>query len=417
MINIKSVSHFVAELKRALESNFSAQWIEGEVSNLTRSSQGHLYFTLKDSGASLSVAMFRFKVSSNPVAGQLKNGDQVLVLGNASVYPARGSLQVICDKIILRGEGELKLKLEILKKKLAAEGLFDLSLKKEIPDLPNKIAVITSPHSAAAKDFVEVCKRRRLLSSIVIVPTIMQGKSSSSSVIKSLEVISSLKDIDLVVITRGGGSFEDLFSFNDESLVRVVHNYKLPIISAIGHEIDYTLIDYVADKRAETPTAAAESVTEYGYRISEKLERVKVYLKNKLSSSSKRIEEIEKRSNPSSLLGIIKNQFLWTKEKFHRLEKITNPHRLLGTSDIYLKLEDSVERLQREIEVSLNSKKESLEHSMKMLSVLGPQKVLERGYSIAFGSKGEILRTKAAMTNNTGKFKIRFQDGEWSSGQ
>ena len=250
-----AVSEAVNLIKRSLESEFFDLTIVGEVSNFTSSAAGHFYFTLSDKDASLSCAMFKMDAMRNPIIRKIRNGEKVYLRGPISVYAKRGTFQLLGKKILKYGQGDLKAQFEFLKEKLRSQGFFDLENKKEIPRFPKKIAVVTAKQGAALQDFLNVMKRRSLSYDILICPALVQGDAAPASIIKALNVISSRSDIDLIVITRGGGSMEDLWAFNNEELVKCIYNLKAPVISAIGHQVDFTLSDFVADMRCETPTA------------------------------------------------------------------------------------------------------------------------------------------------------------------
>ena len=246
-------------IKGQLEENFSRVWVKGEVSNLRKQSSGHLYFSLKDTGSQLPCALFARDAARQSF--ELQDGMELLLLGDVSVFEPHGRYQLIAKIVIQSGEGRLQLDYERLKRKLAAEGLFDASHKKPLPALPRKIAVITSPTGAAIRDFLQILRRREFGGEVVIFPVKVQGKGAAEEVGAMFKHVVASDGFDLIVITRGGGSIEDLWVFNEEALAREVAACPLPVISAIGHEIDTVLTDYAADKRAETPSGAAELIS------------------------------------------------------------------------------------------------------------------------------------------------------------
>lgn len=261
-IHVASVSDLVSSIKECLEEEFHEVMVQGEVTNLSPSSAGHWYFTLSDENASLSCALFKGDALRNPLIRNLKNGDKIILSGPLSVYLKKGSFQMLVRRLVPAGEGQLKLQFERLKAKLSEEGLFDLERKKKLPLFPKRIAVITAEHGAALQDFINVMKRRTLWLNLVIIPALVQGEGAPKSLIQALEKAEGLRDIDVIVLTRGGGSLEDLWAFNDENLIRRIHHCPIPVISAVGHQVDFTLCDYVADHRSETPTAAAETLSQ-----------------------------------------------------------------------------------------------------------------------------------------------------------
>ncbi len=253
-----TVSQLNRRAKTMLEQGFERLWIEGEISNIARPASGHLYFSLKDDTAQIRAAFFRQR-QRGPTIG-LKNGDQVLVFGRVSIYEARGDYQLIVERVEPAGEGALKRQFELLKKKLAAEGLFDQERKQALPTLPGRIGVITSPSGAAIRDVLSVLQRRFPAIPVVIYPAAVQGDAAPAQLIAALQAAIRRNESDVLIVTRGGGSLEDLWAFNDEQLARDMAASPIPIVSAIGHEIDFTIADFVADVRAPTPSGAAELV-------------------------------------------------------------------------------------------------------------------------------------------------------------
>ena len=253
-----TVSQLNRQVKTLLENGLARLWVEGEISNLARPASGHLYFTLKDKAAQIRCAFFRGRQRGPTI--NLKDGDQVLVFGQVSIYEQRGEYQLIVEQVEPAGEGALKRQFEVLKKKLAAEGLFDEDRKQDLPELPQCIGVITSPTGAAIRDILSVLGRRFPSIPVVIYPTAVQGDLAPPELIGALETAARRDECDVLIIGRGGGSLEDLWAFNDEKLARAIVDCPVPIVSAVGHEIDFTIADFVADVRAPTPSGAAELV-------------------------------------------------------------------------------------------------------------------------------------------------------------
>ncbi len=253
-----TVSQLNRQAKRLLESGLARVWVEGEISNLARPASGHVYFRLKDSGAQVAAAYFRQRQRGPTI--RLKDGDQVLVYAKVSLYEARGDYQLIVEQVEPAGEGILKRQYERLKNKLAAEGLFDEERKRPIPALPGRIGVITSPSGAAVRDILSVLGRRFPLIPVVIYPAAVQGDAAPGELVAALDTAHERNECDVLIIGRGGGSLEDLWAFNDERLARRIVDSDIPVVSAVGHEVDFTIADFVADVRAPTPSGAAELV-------------------------------------------------------------------------------------------------------------------------------------------------------------
>ena len=258
---IESVTEFTRRVKTVLEAGIRPGWVRGEVSNLRAQSSGHVYFSVKDAGAQLSAVLFRGDAARQTV--KLRDGLQVLVYGEISVYEVRGSYQLIVRAVIEDGVGRLQREFEELKKRLADEGLFAAAKKRPIPEMPATVGFITSPTGAALQDFLRILVRRGWRGRVVVLPAKVQGEGSAAEMVAMLGLAQELGIFDLLVIGRGGGSLEDLWAFNEEPLVRAVAACTVPVISAVGHEIDFTLCDFAADVRAETPSAAAELISSH----------------------------------------------------------------------------------------------------------------------------------------------------------
>lgn len=257
--DIYSVSEINHELKHLIGSSFPMLWVKGEISNLARPASGHIYFSLKDKNAQIRCVMFRS--SKKGVEFEIDNGVQVIIRAKASLYEPRGDLQLVADKMEEAGFGALQRQFEALKKKLFAEGLFDEQHKKKIPQFPNEIAIITSPSGAAIKDYLNVIQRRYPITKMSLYCSIVQGDQAANMISSAISAINSKASADVIVLIRGGGSIEDLWAFNDEHLARMIFASNIPIVTGIGHEIDYTIADFVADLRAPTPSIAAELTT------------------------------------------------------------------------------------------------------------------------------------------------------------
>jgi exodeoxyribonuclease VII large subunit len=253
-----TVSQLNRQVKTLLEQGLARLWIEGEISNLAKPASGHLYFSLKDDSAQIRAAFFRQR-QRGPTIG-LKNGDQVIAFGRVSLYEPRGDYQLIVEQVEPAGEGALKRQFEVLKKMLAAEGLFNEENKQELPTLPERIGVITSPSGAAIRDIISILGRRFPSIPVVVYPAAVQGDAAPGELIAALATAINRDECDVLIMARGGGSLEDLWAFNDEKLARAIAACPIPIVSAVGHEVDFTIADFVADVRAPTPSGAAEIV-------------------------------------------------------------------------------------------------------------------------------------------------------------
>jgi exodeoxyribonuclease VII large subunit len=266
---VATVSEFTRRVKGLLESQIPPGWVRGEVSNLRRQSSGHVYFSLKDAGAQLSAVLFRGDAQRQSV--ELRDGQQVVVFGEISVYEARGNYQLIARVIVDDGVGKLQREFEALKRKLQAEGLFERERKRALPEMPRTVGFITSPTGAAVRDFIQILRRRNWRGRVVVLPAKVQGVGAAEEMVAMLGQAAAMELFDILVIGRGGGSLEDLWAFNEEVLVRAVAASPVPIISAVGHEIDVTLCDFAADVRAETPSAAAELISSRFVACNERL--------------------------------------------------------------------------------------------------------------------------------------------------
>jgi len=308
-----TVSELNRQARRLLEQGLSRLWIEGEVSNLARPASGHVYFTLKDESAQLRCAWFRQRQRGPTI--HLKNGDKMLALGKVSIYEARGDYQMIVERMEDAGEGELRRRFEELKKKLQAEGLFDDDRKQAIPLLPGRIGIITSTSGAAVRDILTVLRRRFPLVPVIVYPSSVQGDAAASEVVAALKTAADRDECDVLIVSRGGGSLEDLWPFNEEAVARAISDSPIPIVSAVGHEVDFTIADFVADLRAPTPTAAAELVVpnqnEWKRRISATAERIAQLGSRYVENSAQSLDWLSKRLAQSSPAAIAARQRAW----------------------------------------------------------------------------------------------------------
>lgn len=408
-----SVSELVQHIKEVLEGEFNEVMVQGEVTNLSPSSAGHWYFTLSDENACISVALFKMDALRNPLIRSLKNGDKIILFGPLSVYPKRGTFQVLAKRIMPAGEGQLKLQFERLKAKLAQEGLFDLEAKKPVPTFPKRVAVITAPHGAALQDFLNVMKRRTLWHDIVIVPAVVQGADSPRSLVAALKKAQELPGVEVIVLTRGGGSLEDLWSFNDENLVRAIHACPIPTISAVGHQVDYTLCDYVADHRSETPTAAAETLSQPQTELEKRLRFCQSHLKSELFKRKQAVELWIQRLHPREILGLIHEKLKHAHQALSEVRLRDRAFELIGLHVQGQELDELLLRLRHRMDIQVGDAKSELKRLDQVLGALDPSKVLTRGYSYVEGGEGHVLSSLSEFSKlaQGSVLGIRFQDG------
>lgn len=392
MIDARPVVYTVSQLNRYIKSmfdndfNMQTVFLEGEISNFTNHRSGHLYFTLKDEQAVIKAVMFK----SSAIRLKFAPADsmKVIVRGRISVYEASGQYQVYVDDMQPQGIGELALAFEQLKEKLGNEGLFDREHKKAIPRYPEKVGVITSPTGAALQDILNILNRRFKYSEVVFCPALVQGEGSAQSLIEALRLFNEKKAADVIIIGRGGGSIEDLWPFNDEALAREIYKSDIPVISAVGHETDFTICDFVADLRAETPSAAAE------YAVP-KYEEQTVYLdklKKELLGSTRYILE-----NENNQLNALVNS-----------DALKNPIRSVELKRILL---DSLsDRLNKQVSTILATKRLEFAGCMSKLNALSPLNVLSRGYSVAY-KDGKVIKEKKDININD-ELTLKLSDGE-----
>ncbi|MEI6521172.1 MAG: exodeoxyribonuclease VII large subunit [bacterium] len=385
---IFTVIELTKYIKNRLERDMTLQGllVRGEVSNCTYHSSGHLYFTLKDSASEVKCVMWRDAVARMKV--RIDNGMKVVVTGQISVFEKSGQYQLYAYNIDQEGLGNLFLAFVQLKEKLEAEGLFDEEIKRQLPLIPKKIALITSPTGAVAHDFCTVSIRRWIGRNIVIIPTAVQGASAPISIVKSLKLAQQIDDVDVIVLARGGGSFEDLACFNDESVARAIRDSVIPVVSAIGHETDFTIADFVSDLRAPTPSAAAELVIPDMAGMHNYMRSVQNRLHDKVSSFLKREQS---RLYLLSAYPAIKNPLVVIYQ--------SNQHLDLMAERIVLYWKQKLEMQ--------NARINSLAGNVNALS---PDNVLKRGYALVENISGEVVISKQ-MALNEDKLNIRFIDG------
>lgn len=406
---IYTISSLNKNVRSLIESHFKLIWVEGEISNLSRPSSGHLYFTLKDENAQVRCAIFRLRHFSQPIP--LENGMHILACAKISLYEARGDYQLIIEQIEERGEGILRRQFEQLKNKLHQEGLFDLGHKKRLPLFPKCIGVITSPSGAAIRDVLCVLNRRFPNIPVIIYPTQVQGESAPPQIKHAIELANSRDECDVIILCRGGGSLEDLWCFNDELVARAIFQTDIPIVSGIGHEVDFTIADFVADQRAPTPSAAAELVTpdrlDYLAGINHLKQRLHQLTLTIIQHKSQKIEHLKTYFckperlllNYSQMLDLLEEQLNRCTQ--NKLQKIGQQLNLISVKLQHLsplaKLSNQKELLSNYLKTmtllitqKLRVTKQTLITASRMLNTVSPLQTLDRGYSIATSGKEVI---------------------------
>lgn len=383
---VVTVGQLTASIKAILEGGVGTVSVRGELSNWRPAASGHIYFSLKDSEAVISGALFRGSAMRVKGLSALKDGVEVVLRGKISVYPPRGSYQIIAESIEAVGAGGLQAQFEALKKKLQLEGLFDAERKRPLPAFPSRIVVITSPTGAAIRDVLSVLKRRFAGVNVLLIPALVQGAGAPAELVRALRQANEYKLGDVILLTRGGGSLEDLFCFNDEELAREIYNSAIPVVSAVGHEIDFTIADFVADLRAPTPSAAAELLVQEAEAMVENLQDIQVRL---VQGCRRAIQDAQLALR--ALAGALKNP----------RDRI---------QDLQLRFDDWSERLATAVRRRVERNGELVSRMQDKLSALSPLRVLERGYAIAFDENGHAVRSRAALPAGA-RFELRLHDG------
>ncbi len=388
---VYSVSGLTREIKLLLEGSLPSLWVEGEISNVRRPGSGHIYFTLKDSQSQLSVVFFRREAAA--LRFELEDGLQILARGRIAVYGKRGQYQLIASCLEPRGKGGLQLALEQLKKKLAAEGLFDQRYKKPLPLLPRRIGVVTSATGAAFRDILQVIDRRFSNINIVINAVRVQGDEAAGEIARAIREFNEFGKVDVLSVGRGGGSLEDLWPFNEEVVARAIFASRIPVISAVGHEIDWSISDLTADLRAPTPSAAAELVvrrkSEFKSQVEELARRLRMDLNYRVRSRRQRLERVLKS------------------HIFRLPEKIIRPHQQ--------RLDDLSLALARQFSHLLQEKRRRLQAVSGRLEALSPLAVLGRGYSFTRRIRDGRIVKDASDLKEGEKVRTRLARGSFSS--
>jgi len=388
---IYSVSEITREIKVLLEGRFPGVWVEGEISNTRTPGSGHIYFTLKDEGSQLQAVLYRSQLTRNRF--DLRDGLQVIAFGDVSVYAKGGRYQLTVAAIEPRGLGALQLAFEQLKQRLAQEGLFAPERKKPIPLLPQRIGIVTSPTGAAIRDILTVIQRRFANVRILISPVRVQGETAAGEVAEAIDGFNARADVDVIIVTRGGGSLEDLWAFNEEAVARAIARSRIPVISAVGHEIDFTISDFVADLRVPTPSAAAELVIAAKSELQGTIET----LSSKLSSAiSERISSLRNR------LRLCEKSYV-----FQAPRNMVRQHQQL--------LDELESRLQRSFQHRIELIRNRLGAVAGKLESLSPLAILARGYSVIMRERDGAVVSAAAQVIHGDIVRARLHRGGFTA--
>lgn len=414
---IFTVTQLNQAAKNLLEASFPLIWISGEISNLSQPSSGHMYFTLKDESAQVRCAMFRFRNSLLNFTP--KNGQQVLARAKVSLYEGRGEFQLIMEHMEEAGDGLLRRKFDELKHKLAALGLFNHEHKKSLPTLPRCIGVVTSPTGAAVRDIISVLKRRMPALPIIIYPAAVQGNEAAGQIVKAIELANLRQECDVLIVGRGGGSLEDLWPFNEEPVAHAIFNSQIPIVSAVGHEIDYTIADFVADVRAPTPSAAAELVSPNQLAMQQQIQACYQALTRRfvvfVEQQQQQVVWLAKRiTHPKQRLQSRAQQLDYLEQRLQQAQKQFRQQRLAEVNKLAIKLQlhnpqnklkpmltqhaSLSQRLVRATQLLVKQQQNRLGQLSSALNTMSPLATLQRGYAIVSDAKtGKILRNAQAL--------------------
>jgi exodeoxyribonuclease VII large subunit len=387
-IKVLTVTALNGYIKKAIDSDFilNNANVKGELSNVKIHTSGHIYFSLKDAFGKINCVMFKSQASKLTITP--RDGMNVIIRGKVSVYERDGAYQIYCDYMEADGEGQLYLAFQNLKEKLEKQGLFDVAHKKNIPSLPMRLGIITSPTGAAIKDIINVATRRNLKINILIYPALVQGVNASEDIAQGVRYFNSLKNVDLIILARGGGSIEELWAFNEENLAREIYNSKIPIITGIGHETDFTIADFVGDYRAPTPSAAAEiavkNLDQLNNEITALREQLLRTVKFKITKEYNKVNLLNKTLKVNSPLNYIVNQ--------------------------YIHIDNLKENLSYRLNTKLSLEKQKLSKFNALLHAHNPLNVLNKGYGILQNNKNEVI-SEISNLKNTNELKITLKDG------
>ncbi len=406
---VESVTEFTRRVKSLLEGGIRPGWVRGEVSNLRAQASGHVYFSVKDAGAQLSAVLFRGDAARQTLA--LRDGLQILVYGELSVYEQRGQYQLIVRAVVEDGVGKLQREFEALKRRLAEEGLFAAERKRPIPALPSTIGFVTSPTGAAVQDFLRILMRRGWRGRVVVLPAKVQGEGAAVEMAGMLQVAQELGIFDLLVIGRGGGSLEDLWAFNEEALVRAVAACTVPVISAVGHEIDFTLCDFAADARAETPSAAAELITSHFVAALERAAQARTtmaaVIEGAVNGARERLDHARSRLRLLTPAAQVEQGQL-------RLDDLSNRLGAALRASVQFRrrqlAETQMQFVHRSPETRVQQESQRLLALWKRLQSVSPASVLNRGFTIIRDEKNRPVSRRAGVRAGQ-KLIAEFSDG------
>ena len=386
-LKIYQVSEITKEIRSILESQFTAVWVEGEISNFKLHSSGHMYFTLKDESAQLSAVFFA--KANQFLKFELKDGLRVICIGRISVYDQRGQYQLYVQRVEPKGLGALQLAFLQLKERLEKEGLFAEERKRRIPAYPCKIGIVTSPTGAAVQDIIKIFKRHKFGLEVYLYPTRVQGDGSADEICSGIEHLNRKYDfLDLMIVGRGGGSLEDLWAFNEEVVARAIVKSKIPVISAVGHEVDWTIADFVSDYRAHTPTAAAEKVVMHWNELEERVREARDRMKNGIDG----------------LMNTKKEELSGMQDSY----AFRQP--MVYINQLSQRVDEMLRQMQNYLKGIYQSKKQILHSWAGKLDALSPLSVLERGYSITLDEHAGVIRQTSQVRIGQ-KIQTRLKSG------
>lgn len=452
--DVYAVSRLVREARGALEGSFPLVWVEGEISNLAMPASGHIYFTLKDEAAQVRCAMFRNR--NRQLRFTPENGMQVLLRVRVTLYEGRGEFQLVVEHMEEAGSGALQRAYEALKHRLGQEGLFDQEIKKTLPTMPKSIGVVSSPDGAALHDILNVLNRRFPAANVVLYPVAVQGEGSAAQIAQAITTANDRQECDVLIVGRGGGSLEDLWSFNDEQVARTIFASQIPVISAVGHEVDFTIADFVADVRAPTPSAAAELAVPDSAELLNKVQsfgrRLTLLITQQLQSEVRHVQHLFRRlpqpktqlNQQTQVVGRLEQQLnrSWLRiveSKQQKLDlltaRLTHPQAKIDTQKqkvvgLQTRLQQAIKQqlhaikqqqqnvlklqkqLQNGIEQSIVKQKTKLSQQMRTLAAVSPLNTLERGYSITtLATSGQVLQTSDDVELGQ-EINVRLQQGQ-----
>ncbi|MCJ8276724.1 MAG: exodeoxyribonuclease VII large subunit [Bdellovibrionales bacterium] len=423
---IFSVSEINRAVKKQLEGQFARLWLKGEISNFKAHTSGHYYFSLKDDKAQISAVMF--KGYNSKLKFRPESGMEVIIRGKITVYEPRGNYQVFCESMEPVGAGALQKAFEQLKAKLQKEGLFDQSIKKALPSHPQKIAVVTSPTGAAIQDILNVLKRRSRRAQVVVIPARVQGEGAAPEIVRGIKLANQVADFDVMIVGRGGGSIEDLWCFNEEIVARAIHESKIPVISAVGHEIDFTIADFVADLRAPTPSAAAEVVAKSEQEL---LEKLKFYSQSLKLLIQQKIKDLKKHNIMLSKQLLDPRKYVqdsmmkcddWTQRLIQSMnrqienKKMKNQllkSRLVNPQQVIDKMKQKLISMNKMMVLKMTQGIENRQNLWTkwthLLDSLSPLKVVDRGYAIVRSEDKVVQSVKSVKKGDA--LEIQLKDG------